>query len=364
MKKKLFQKFKELLKTKRFYASLFCISFFTWFLFCLPSPLFNDPYTTVLLDKNKNVISAKIALDKQWRFPEQKNVPYKFLQCIIAFEDRSFFSHHGVNPFSICRALVQNIKNKKTISGGSTLSMQVIRLSRKNRKRSYFEKMIEICKALRLEFSCSKFDILSLYASHAPFGGNIVGLDAASWRYFGRSPKQLSWAESATLAVLPNAPGLIYPGKNQTKLKAKRNRLLDKLFSLQVIDKETLELSKAEPLPQQSYPIPQFAAHLLNRYVAESGEGNQIETSLDAELQKQVAAITLNHQRFLKANEIHNAAVLVAEINTGNVLCYLGNTPALNKEDHGNDVDVINAPRSTGSLLKPYLYASMMNDGE
>lgn len=358
------QQLTRLLRKKRFYLLLLSVIFMTWFLFCVSSPLFTDPYTTVLLDKNKNVISAKIAKDKQWRFPEEKNVPYKFAQCLIVFEDKSFFSHKGVNPFSIARALVQNIKNKRTISGGSTITMQVIRLSRKNRKRSYFEKAIEILKALRLELSHTKFDILSLYASHAPFGGNIVGLEAASWRYFGRSPNQLSWAESATLAVLPNAPGLIYPGKNQLKLKAKRDRLLSKLYSLHIIDQETLELSKQEQLPAQSYAIPQFAPHLLNRYISMHGEGDRIETSIDAELQKLVNAVTTSHQRFLKANEIHNAAVLVAEINTGNVLCYIGNTPALNNEDHGNDVDVINAPRSTGSLLKPYLYASMLNDGE
>ncbi|MFL5751777.1 MAG: penicillin-binding protein 1C [Bacteroidia bacterium] len=351
-------------KTRFFYylsgALVLCI----WFLNCLPSPLFNDPYTTVLLDKNGKVISAKIASDKQWRFPEQKTVPRKFAQCLIAFEDKNFFSHRGVDPFSICRAFVQNIKKKRTVSGGSTISMQVIRLSRKNKKRSYFEKSIEVLKAFRLEFSYSKFEILSLYASHAPFGGNIVGLDAASWRYFGRSPGQLSWAECAMLAVLPNAPSLIYPGKNQSKLKLKRNRLLDKLYAFGIIDAETLQLSKQEELPQHSYPIPQQAPHLLNRYVNKYGEGQRIAGTLDADLQRQVNAVTMNHQRFLKANEIHNAAVLVAEINTGKVLCYLGNTPAMNNEDHGNDVDIINAPRSTGSLLKPYLYASMMNEGE
>ncbi len=355
---------KLLFRKKRFYLSIVALVFCTWFIFCLPRPLFTDPCSTVLLDKNGDIISAKIAKDKQWRFPENKIIPIKFMQCLLVFEDKKFFWHYGVNPLSITRAFTQNIKSKKVISGGSTITMQVIRLARKNRKRSYTEKLMEILMALRLELSTNKLDILSYYCAHAPFGGNSVGLEAASWRYFGRSPNKLSWAESATLAVLPNAPGLIYPGKNQTALKNKRNRLLTNLYSLNIIDKETLDLSLQEELPPLAFPIPQNTPHLLNRYIAENGEGQRVQSTIDLALQKQVNDISLQHQLFLKANEIHNAAVIVAEVNTGNIICYLGNTPAISKEDHGNDVDIITAPRSTGSLLKPYLYCSMLNDGD
>lgn len=334
------------------------------FIFCLPSPLFTTPYSTVLYDKSGKLIAARIAKDNQWRFPSEAKVPAKFAASLMMFEDKHFYVHPGVDLSSTFRAVSQNIKRKKIVSGGSTISMQVIRMARKNRKRSYFEKLIEMIWALRLEFSYSKDEIMTLYATHSPFGGNVVGLEAASARYFGRSPDKLSWAECATLAVLPNAPSLIYPGKNQKLLLAKRNKLLGTLLEYKLIDKETYDLSLLEPIPDKFFSIPQEAPHLLNRSIADLGEGKSIKTTLDLELQKQVNAIIATHAKNLKASEIHNAAVIVADVRTGNILCYIGNTKAEQGQDHGNDVDVINASRSTGSLLKPYLYAEMLNSGE
>ena len=159
-----------------------------WYIVCLPKHLFIDPTSTVIEDRNGILIGAKIADDGQWRFPYNNHVPEKFRQAILEFEDKYFFYHPGVNIFSIMRALVQNIKTGEIKSGGSTLSMQVIRLSRKGKPRTVFEKLIEIILATRLEIKYSKSSILALYAANAPFGGNVVGLDAASWRYFGRPP--------------------------------------------------------------------------------------------------------------------------------------------------------------------------------
>lgn len=334
------------------------------FIFCFPSPLFTTPYSTVLYDKSDKLIAARIAKDNQWRFPSDERVPAKFAACLMMFEDKHFFVHPGVDVGSTFRAVSQNIKRKKIVSGGSTITMQVIRMARKNRKRSYFEKLIEMIWALRLEFSYSKDEIMTMYATHSPFGGNVVGLEAASARYFGRSPDKLSWAECATLAVLPNAPSLIYPGKNQKLLLAKRNKLLGTLLEYKLIDNETYELSLLEPIPDKFFSIPQESPHLLNRSIADLGEGKSIKTTLDLELQKQVNAIIATHAKNLRASEIHNAAVIVADVRTGNILCYIGNTKAEQGQDHGNDVDVINASRSTGSLLKPYLYAEMLNNGE
>ncbi|HEY1040150.1 MAG TPA: penicillin-binding protein 1C, partial [Bacteroidia bacterium] len=337
---------------------------FIWFLFCLPSPLFETPYSSVLYDKSGKLLAARIASDNQWRFPESKNIPARFVTCLVQFEDKRFYNHLGVDLDATGRATYQNIRSGKVISGGSTITMQVIRLARKNKKRSYFEKLIEMIWASRLELSHSKAEILSLYAVHAPFGGNIVGLEAASMRYFGRSPDKLSWAECATLAVLPNSPALIYPGKNQQLLLKKRNRLLEKLYESNKIEKETLELSLLEPLPDKFFPIPQDAPHLLNRCIKENGEGLSLTTSIDLDLQKQINNLVEYNAKTYRASEIHNAAVIIAEVNSGKILSYVGNTKALKNEDHGNDVDVINSVRSTGSLLKPYLYAGMINDGE
>ena len=211
--------------------------------FCLPKVLFDANYTTVIESEEGQFIGAKIADDGQWRFPESDSVPTKFKACIVAFEDQHFYSHFGFNPISMYHAFKENRKANKVVRGGSTLTQQVIRLHRDGKKRSYFEKFVEVILATRLEFRHSKDKILQLYAAHAPFGSNVVGLEMASWRYFGLQPHQLSWAEAATLAVLPNAPSLIYPGKNQQKLLLKRNRLLKKLVENKTIDQETYELS-------------------------------------------------------------------------------------------------------------------------
>ena len=352
------------LKTRKGILALIFSGLFIWYFFCLPSPLFKSKTSTVLEDSNGNLLSAKIADDGQWRFPLNNKIPQKFKECIVQFEDRGFYTHWGVSPNAIARAIKQNLTEKRTISGGSTITMQVIRMARKGQKRTFFEKLIEIILATRLEFSYSKKEILSLYASNAPFGSNVVGIDAASWRYFGREPAKLSWAEAATLAILPNSPSLIYPGKNQERLLKKRNRLLDRLFVAKIIDKETCELSKQEPLPGKPHAIPQIAPHLLQRAAQEQFAGQRIRSTLDGHLQERVNTIIENHHKILKGNEIHNACAIVLDVNTGNVLAYVGNTNNDGKPEYEGDVDVINAPRSTGSILKPFLFASMLNDGE
>ena len=315
---------------------------FTVFLyFILPHPLFHDPYSSVLLDKDGELLGAKISKDGQWRFPEGSKLPYKFKESVIAFEDQHFYYHPGINPVSTARALYQNIKEGRIVSGGSTLTMQVIRLARKNPDRSFLEKFYEMFLALRLEITHSKEDILTLYASHAPFGSTVVGLDAASWRYFGVNPEHLSWAESATLAVLPNSPSLIYPGKNQIKLLNKRNRLLDKLFMRGIIDENTLELSKNEPLPEKPFPLPQFAPHLLERAVMEGNAEKKINTTLSVHLQEKVNEILLSHHRALSANGVNNVAAIVVSVNSGKVLAYVGNIEEGSNKSNGNQVDVI-----------------------
>lgn len=329
--------------------------------FCLPKQLFKDPTATVITSKNDELLGAQIAKDGQWRFPHNDSIPKKFKTCIIQFEDEYFYKHPGFNPVSIFKALRENLKSDGIKRGGSTITQQVIRLSRKGKNRTYFEKAIEIILATRLELRTSKDKILSYYSSNAPFGGNVVGLDAASWRYFNRNAKELSWAESATLAVLPNAPSLIYPGKNQERLLKKRNRLLAKLLQNQIIDSLTYNLSVAESLPQKPFPLPQIAPHLLQK-VTQNYSGKHIKTTINTPLQQQVNRIVKKHYNQLSQNEIYNAAVLVLDVKTRQVLAYVGNTPT--DKSHQKDMDIIDKPRSTGSILKPFLYAAMLDAGD
>jgi penicillin-binding protein 1C len=329
--------------------------------FSIPRTLFQEPYSTVIESKEGELLGAKIARDGQWRFPAQDSVPDKFKKCIVYFEDEYFYKHPGFNPIAMVNAIKQNRKAGKVVRGGSTLTQQVIRLSRKGKGRTYFEKFIEIIKATRLELGYSKNEILELYAAHAPFGGNVVGLEMAAWRYFGVQSNQLSWAENATLAVLPNAPSLIYPGKNQIKLLSKRNRLLLKLHQEGIIDKQTYELAIEEPLPQKPYDLPQIAPHLLQR-VAKEDEGTRVKTTIDYALQNRVNQIARYYYNQYKQNEVNNLAILVIDVSNRNVMSYVGNAPT--DKDHQKDVDIIDAPRSTGSILKPLLYAAMLDDGE
>jgi penicillin-binding protein 1C len=329
--------------------------------FSLPSTLFQEPYSTVIESKEGELLGAKIARDGQWRFPAQDSVPYKFKKCIVYFEDEYFYKHPGFNPVAMVNAIKQNRKAGKVVRGGSTLTQQVIRLSRKEKNRTYFEKAIEIILATRLELRHSKDKILELYAAHAPFGGNVVGLEMASWRYFGVQSHQLSWAESATLAVLPNAPSLIYPGKNQQKLLRKRNNLLLKLKIEGIIDTQTYELAIDEPLPQKPYDLPQIAPHLLQR-VAKNQEGTRLKTTVDIALQNRVNQMAKYYYNQYKQNEVNNLAIIVIDIKTRNIISYVGNSPT--DLNHQKDVDIIDAPRSTGSILKPLLYAAMLDEGE
>ena len=333
-----------------------------FFLVPVPDPLFSDPYSTILEADGGELLAAKIADDGQWRFPQTNQVPDKFSQCILQFEDEYFYYHPGVNPVSIARAIKQNVSAGKVVSGGSTLSMQLARMSRKGKSRNLWQKAIELIWALRLEVRYSKEEILALYASHAPFGGNVVGVEAAAWRYFRRSPTQLSWSESAMLAVLPNAPSLLFPGKNQDALKEKRNRLLDKLFENNIIDATTLDLAKSEPLVGKPYQLPQEAIHLLNRALTEGKKGQRLETTLRAGLQKRVNEIVESNYLQLRQNEIHNLSVLVIDNKNNEVISYVGNTRG-RQNNNGHRVDVITANRSTGSLLKPFLYGLAWQDG-
>ena len=327
----------------------------------LPVPLFQDPYATVLLDREGQVMGMKVADDGQMRFEEVQDLPPRYVISVLVFEDRYFLAHQGVNWWALCRALVQNIQAGHVVSGGSTLSMQVVRLALGNPPRTVPEKIREIFLTLRMEQSYSKKQILEMYASHAPFGGNVVGIRAAALKYFNRRPEQLSWAEAALLAVLPNAPALLYPGKNNTLLKQKRDGLLAKLYREGVMSEDSYHLALAEPLPEKKFDIPTVAPHLLAKAYRER-KGKVCPTYIDGRLQKKINEIVERHTALLSQNYIYNMAVLVAHVPTGEVRAYVGNS-APRKGSRGNDVDIVQAVRSSGSILKPALYACMLQSG-
>lgn len=357
--KALFRRLWVLVTTHRIKAIVFVAVLLLWW-FSLPNHLFSDPTSTVVNSSDGMLIGARVASDGQWRFPEMDSVPERYKQSVLLFEDEYFYSHPGFNPISIIKAIGHNL-TKDSRRGGSTITQQVVRLSRKNKGRTYWEKIIEIVMATRLEVRHSKDEILRLYASYTPFGGNVVGLETASWRYFGIPAHELSWGQATALAVLPNAPSLIFPGKNEKAFLEKRNRLLKKLNEKGIIDETTYDLALAEPLPQKPVPLPDLAPHLTERIRLEH-PGNRINTSLDRNLQRQLNLLAERQYQQLKGNEIHNLAILVLDVETRKVLGYVGNAPS--GKEHASYVDIITKNRSTGSTLKPFLFASILDEGQ
>jgi penicillin-binding protein 1C len=336
------------------------------FFLSLPRPLFDVSYSPVLYDRNGSLLGAKVASDGQWRFPSPEKLNDRYVAALIEAEDKRFRWHPGIDPFAVARALEQNIRGKRVVSGASTLTMQTIRLSRGRRKRSMFEKVIEAYLAVRLEATHSKKKILTLYATNAPFGANVIGIEAAAWRWFGRSSEDLSWAEAATLAILPNSPSLIHPGRNRDALRNKRDSLLKKLNEKGHIDDGTYLLSVAEPIPGEPLPLPRLAPHLLDRIIREEGGVSAIKnnaaftTTIDRDLQERVASIMGRATARFEPNGIMNGACVVLNTETGEVAAYIGNSGTL----HSGDVDIVLSRRSSGSLLKPFLYAAMLDSGD
>ena len=349
-------------------TGLFLAGLFLLFL-CIPVPKFDDPYSTVLTAKDGELLGARIADDGQWRFPATNNYSEKYIACVVEYEDQQFFRHWGFNPISFFQAIVENTKAGKVVRGGSTISMQVVRLARKNKPRTYKEKILEVILALRLELRYSKKTILDLYAAHAPYGGNVVGIDAAAWRYFHTTPDRLTWSEAATLAVLPNSPAMIHPGRSREKLLDKRDVLLQRMISPKAyipkkyrtatISPDDCELAMMERLPHKPYDIPQLAYHYLMGQ-EKRHKGEQIHSNLDFSLQKAVMEIMERHYQDNAQNQIENAAVYVVDYLSNEIVVYVGNNA---KAKDAAMVDMVKAQRSTGSVLKPFLFAAMLDEG-
>ena len=330
-------------------------------LFCLPRNLFEGvKYSTVVTDRNGELLGARVAYDGQWRFPMCDTLPEKFVKALVEFEDHRFYSHCGVSARALARATVQNIRNGRVVSGGSTITMQLVRLSRQ-KPRTLWQKVVESFMATRIEARYSKDEILKMYASHAPFGGNVVGIRAAMWRYLGDDNVELSWAEAATLAVLQNAPSLIHLDKNRDALLAKRNRLLARLHAKGEISNDDYSLAIEEPLIGNPYPMPQYAPHLVE-YYHKVAHGEQTTTHIDLALQQRVEGLTLRWSRELRLQNIRDLSIVVEEVASGEIVAYCGNSD-LTFDRNGKWVDIARAPRSSGSILKPLLYAAALQEG-
>jgi penicillin-binding protein 1C len=334
------------------------------FAFSLPAPPFPDDYSLIIRDEQGETIRVFLNSDDQWQLPPELDgvVPEKLLTAVMFYEDKYFYRHPGFNPLSLLRASAQNLFTFSRISGASTITMQVARIA-VPKERTPVHKILEIMQSIVLEIRYSKPEIIKLYLDHAPYGGNIIGYQTASWKYFGKTAQDLTWAEASLLAILPNSPGLIYPGADSGTLKQKRDNLLMGIKNAGIIDNETLSLATKEPIPQGTLSFPITAPHLTG-YIREmlGTSPHIVQSTVNAGLQKKVESLVRSHTEFLQNTGIDNLAVLIAETESGKVRVYLGSQNFYDTERQGQ-VDGIRAYRSTGSLLKPFLFALAMDEG-
>lgn len=327
----------------------------------VPIPSRDMDFSKVVYDKEGRLLSASIASDGQWRFPIQEDIPPELEQCITTFEDEYFYKHIGVNPVSIGKALRDNIRAGKIVRGGSTITMQVMRMYRGNKSRNAFQKIIEIMGAFKLELLRSKKEILHTWATIAPFGGNTVGAQTAAIRYFKRKLDKLSWSEYATLAVLPNAPSAIHLKKNRNSLLKKRNLLLDKLYENKAIDSLTWVLSKDENLPKFNGKIEQKGLHFLEFLKKKYPDESIFNSTIDTYLQRESQNILNEFAAIYQYDGINNISAVIIDNQSNEVLSYIGNVN--NKNGNIQYVDCTQGLRSYGSLLKPFLYSYAIENG-
>ena len=316
-------------------------------------------YSKVVLDRKGEILSVFLNNEEEFHIKYDGEVPETLKIAVINYEDKKFYSHSGVDYPRILKSFFNNITGGKKM-GASTISMQVVKLL-EPKKRTYFNKLVEVVKAYKLESKFSKEEILKIYLNNVPYGSNIVGYSGAIKMYFNKEVKDLSYAEAALLAVLPNSPGILNLKKNNDKLETKRNRLLKTLLDRKLIDERQYKFSLLEKFPNKIYyyekKAPQFSIFLKNKYPEKI-----IKSTLDYNLQKKLEKIVHDYSNAMKDVGINNAAVLVVNNKTKEVLAYVASQDFYDKRNNG-EIDGLQAKRSPASLLKPFLFALSIDDG-
>ena len=324
-----------------------------------PLPLPEDDQARVVLAEYGTPLWRFADTEGVWRYPvTPEQVAPAYLQALLSYEDRWFYQHPGVNPLALGRAAWQNLSGGRVVSGGSTLSMQVARLLDPH-SRSLSGKLKQLWRTLQLEWHLSKAEILTLYLNRAPFGGTLQGVAAASWAYLGKPPSQLTHAEAALFAVLPQAPSRLRPDRHPQAAQAARDKVLRRLAQFQVWTPTQLREALEEPVLLAPRREPSLAP-LLARRLNTAHSPALIRTTLDAALQRRLEDLLLGWRARLP--ERTSAAILVVEHETMAVRAYLGSVDINDPRRFGH-VDMISAQRSPGSTLKPFLYGMALDAG-
>jgi len=314
---------------------------------------------TVVSDRDGRPLRAFANSQGVWRYPTSvDNVSPYYLQALFTYEDRHFYHHPGVNPFSMLRAVGQAIYYQKAVSGGSTITMQVARLLHPN-KRSVPGKIYQMLRAFQLEWHFSKTQILNLYLNIAPFGGPIEGVEAASYVYFDKSAIELTQNEAALLAVLPQSPSRFRPDRYPTRAFNARNKLLKRLNTFEVWAETLIATLLKEPIYADYFPNPR-SAPILSRRLKTKHQQAHIQTFIDGDLQEQLENQLSSY--VLSLPDKTSAAAMIMHANSGEVIAYLGSAN-FNDNERAGQVDMIRAIRSPGSTLKPFIYAAAIEEG-
>ncbi|HET9434448.1 MAG TPA: transglycosylase domain-containing protein, partial [Chitinophagaceae bacterium] len=317
-------------------------------------------YSTIITDKNGEVINAFLTKDEKWRMKtELTEISPLLRKTIIAKEDRYFYYHPGINPVAVVRAAFKNMFRMKRTSGASTITMQVAR-ALEPRKRNIGSKLIEMFRAFQLEWKYSKDEILQLYLNLVPYGGNLEGVKAASLLYFSKNPDHLSLAEITALSIIPNRPSSLVIGKNNDLIINERNRWLKKFSTDKVFTEKEIEDALSEPLTATRNTVPHFAKHLSNKLFKQGPYS--YKTHLDLNTQLKTEKIVEDYIRAQRLRNINNGAVMIIDNKTHKVIAYVGSANFNDTTDAGQ-VNGAAATRQPGSTLKPLLYAMCMDEG-
>lgn len=313
----------------------------------------------LLLDRKGEVLSALLSQDEKWRFPiESDEIPEAFTDMLVTCEDKRFFSHPGIDPIALCRAVWQWMKNGRVISGGSTLTMQVDRLL-DPKPRTLTSKLVEMIRALQLEYHYSKAEILRFYLILAPYGGNLEGIRSASQAYFQVDPDQLTRSQMALLVVLPQMPTLLRPNVNPNLARTQRDKILRRMAALNKLSPQQTEESISESIPQKRHAFPHHVPHLIRSFVRKSPHQLVFKTTLDKKIQAELEALL--HKEIALFDARQTAAALIVNNKTRYIIAYCGSADFYD-EDRDGQVDIIQAFRSPGSAMKPLIYAMAFDD--
>ena len=327
-----------------------------------PAPLGEAiEFSTVVVDRNGQLLRPYATVDGRWRLPATvKDVDPRYLDLLIGYEDKRFYAHHGVDPLAITRAAFQLVTHGRIVSGGSTITMQVARLLEPRTDRTFMAKLRQALRAIELERKLYKDDILTLYLSLAPYGGNLEGVRAASHAYFGKEPRKLSLGEAALLVAIPQAPEPRRPDRSAEVAKRARDRVLDRVAQADRIPADEIVLAKAETVHGGRRPMPMFAPHAADQAIGTSQGRKVVALTIDANVQKPLEELARERARALGPDM--SVAIVAVDNATGEVLARVAGADYFDERRAGQ-VDMTQAVRSPGSTLKPFIYGLAFEDG-